>query len=111
MNRPRLSWRNVNDEEGNSQTSEPWNGNERTARRAILRSWKEKLRLQIDQLIDSGLVIFSLWTAHALELRLAHESTTSVHRHSLGRVIFSYPKDPRRFCLARAQCHNETMRQ
>ena len=42
-----------------------------------IRSWKEKLRLQLNQLIDSGLVVFSLWTAESLELRLEHKSTTS----------------------------------
>ena len=51
--------------------------NGKTPRQAMILSRKEELRLQLNQLIDAALLILSLWTAHALGLRLGQQSTSS----------------------------------
>jgi len=46
---------------GNSETSEPWNGNERIARRVVIRSWKEKASTAVKS-------INRLWASSLLAL-------------------------------------------
>jgi exopolysaccharide biosynthesis polyprenyl glycosylphosphotransferase len=49
----------------------------KTPRQAMILSRKGELRLQLNQLVDAALLIFSLWTSHALGLRLGQQSTSS----------------------------------
>jgi exopolysaccharide biosynthesis polyprenyl glycosylphosphotransferase len=56
-------------------TSELSNG--KTPRQAMILSRKEEFRLQLNQLIDVALLIFSLWTAHICGLRVDQQSTSS----------------------------------